>query len=444
MPQLLQKLTALLFKPMNNSSLVLFRMAFGLLMAVHMVYMIACGQLHRNFIEPPFTFSFIGFEWLQPLPGQGMLVYAWVMAGLSVLVALGAWYRLSVILLALMWTALYLMQKADYNNHYYLMLILSWFMCIVPANRRLSVDVSRNTSLSSDVCPTWVYVLFMVQTGIMYGYAAISKLDPDWLSGRFLEIMFSRYRSHEYLAFLYNSHHFQLFIAYGGITFDALVVPLLCFTRTRYFALGAAIFFHLFNAYTFHIGIFPFLALSLCLFFFHDKLGRWIGGKPEAVADGKGKPLRFRAPFTILIMLYFFIQLALPLRHIMFPGDVLWTDEGYRLSWKMMLRTKSGQIRFKVVDPTTNQAWYDDPSQRLHKTHVMWLAGSPDMIWQYAQRLKKEFAQKGFTNVEVYALGQVSMNRRPYQPLVDSTIDLGKVKWEPFRHAYWISGISRK
>lgn len=444
MPQLLQKLTVQLFRPMNNSSLVFFRMAFGLLMAAHMLMMICNGQLSRNFIEPPFTFSFIGFEWLQPLPGQGMYIYAWLMTGLSVLVAAGAWYRWSSFLLAAMWTAMYLMQKADYNNHYFLMLLLCWFMCIVPANRRLSVDVSRNPSLASEFCPTWVYVLFMVQTAIMYFYAAVSKLDPDWLSGRFIGIMFSRYRSHEYLASLYGSHYFQLFIAYGGIMFDALVVPLLCFKRTRYLALGASVCFHLFNSYTFHIGVFPFLALSLCLFFFSDRLGQWLGRQSSAGRDLQPKPYRYRMFTTILLMLYFLIQLLLPLRHHLFPGDVLWTDEGYRLSWKMMLRTKSGQIRFKVVDQASKQVWYDDPLQRLHKTHVMWLAGSPDMIWQYAQMIREEYAQKGFTNVQVYAIGQVSINRRPYRALVDSSIDLGKERWEPFRHSRWIIDAVRK
>ena len=59
------------------------------------------------------------------------------------------------------------------------------------------------------------------------------------------------------------------------------------------------------------------------------------------------------------------------------------------MSWKMMGRTKSGWVKFKVTDAEGRLKEYIDPVKELSTTHCMWLAGSPDMIWQYAQRIRK-------------------------------------------------------
>ena len=108
------------------------------------------------------------------------------------------------------------------------------------------------------------------------------------------------------------------------------------------------------------------------------------------------------------------------------------------MSWKMMLRTKSGSIYFKVVDPVSKKIWKIQPSKIFAPSQVMWLAISPDIIWQYAQRIKNDFAKKGFTNVQVYAIGSVSLNRSAPKPLVNPATDLAKVKWHPFKHSDWI------
>ena len=49
----------------------------------------------ETLIDPQFTFNFIGFEWLQPLPGLGMYLYFIAMGTLGICIALGYKYRLS-------------------------------------------------------------------------------------------------------------------------------------------------------------------------------------------------------------------------------------------------------------------------------------------------------------------------------------------------------------
>ena len=56
-----------------------------------------------------------------------------------------------------------------------------------------------------------------------------------------------------------------------------------------------------------------------------------------------------------MLCLYFIIQIALPLRHLAIKDDVLWTEEGHRLSWRMMLRSKTGYTTMYTLDKKTQE-----------------------------------------------------------------------------------------
>ena len=112
-------LNRLLFKQIDNSALIVFRVFFGLLIFLESIGAIITGWVKQVLIAPKFTFSFIGFEWLQPLPGNWMYVYYIIMGIFGLFVMLGYKYRLSIIAFTVMWTTTYLMQKSSYNNHYY-------------------------------------------------------------------------------------------------------------------------------------------------------------------------------------------------------------------------------------------------------------------------------------------------------------------------------------
>src|SRR6476661_6225392 len=145
-----------LFKEVDNSPLIAFRIIFGALLFYHISDALLNGSVYKNFIQPPFTFNFIGFDFLQPLPGQGMYFYFGLMALLALMIMLGAWYRLSMAAFTILWTCIYLMQKSDYNNHYYLVLLVCFLMVFMPANRYYSLDVKRNVVIKKLSCPQWV------------------------------------------------------------------------------------------------------------------------------------------------------------------------------------------------------------------------------------------------------------------------------------------------
>ena len=427
-----------LFKYIDNSGLIVFRIIFGLLCFLESVGAVFTGWIRRTLIEPEFTFSFIGFEWLQPLPGNWMYVYYIIMGVFGLLIMIGYKYRFSILMFALMWTATYLMQKSSYNNHYYLLMLLSFLMVFLPANRYASLDVKFNPSLKRISMPSWCKWIFVIQLFILYSYASIAKLYPDWLDTSVIALLMKGKADYPLIGELLQQKPVHYFIAYGGILFDGLIIPLLLFKPTRKYAFFVSIFFHLFNSIVFQIGIFPYLSLAFSLFFFEPKTVRNLFlKKKEFYNAGEIIIPKYKTVLISLFSIYFLIHLVLPLRHHFFEDDVLWTEEGHRLSWRMMLRSKSASATYSVIDKKTNNAIPIKLNDYLTKKQQRGASAKPDVIWQFAQHLKHHFAKKG-KSVEVYVRAYVSVNGKPSKQLIDPKVDIANEEWHHFKHHDWI------
>lgn len=433
-----------LFKHIDNSQLVIFRIFFGLLCFLESFGAILTGWVKRGLVEPKFTFTFIGFEWLQPLQGETMYVYYALMAVFGLFIMLGYKYRLSMISFTVMWAGSYLMQKSSYNNHYYLLLLISAIMVFMPAHHDVSVDSKQNKSLKTNAMPNWCRLVFIVQLFIVYTYASVAKLYPDWLDGTVMEILM-RSKKHYYLiGDVLQQEWVQDILTWGGILFDGLIVPLLLFKPTRKWAFIISIGFHLFNSIVFQIGIFPYLALAFYLFFFPPKTIRNIFLKRRPFYDrAEVKLPNFKNAYITLFAIYFVFQITLPLRHYFFKNDVLWTEEGHRLSWRMMLRSKYGVVTYTVQDKATGEKTVISLDDYLTKKQQRSASTKPDVIWQFSQYLKEEFKAKE-QDVAVYIDCRISVNGKPLKRLINPDIDIASLPWEPLKHSDWILPSKRE
>lgn len=428
-----------LCKPIDNSSLILFRIMFGFLFACESFGAIATGWVRENLVDVKFTFNHIYMDFLQVLVGPQMYIYFALMGLASVGVLLGYRYRLSIIVLTLLWAGAYFIQKTSYNNHYYLLLVISLYMCFLPANDYASLDVTSKRTKRRLWMPTWVAYLFIVQISIVYFFGTLAKFYPDWLNGTFTELMYSYANIPAYFKEIFTQKAFSVSIAYLGIAFDALIIPMLLYKPTRNFGVVASLIFHLFNSITLQIGIFPYFALSFAVFFYSpDTLRRvFFKSKPELESVDINKGKNYVKNYSIACMLVLLTsQLLLPVRHYFIASDVLWSDEGHRLSWRMMLRSRSGYTNFIVEDKQTKEQTRYDLSQVLTSKQQSRL-NTPDMIWQMAQYIKEQYALQG-KEVLVFAQSYVSINNRPYTMFVDSSVDLGQQNWEYFCTNSWI------
>jgi len=407
-------------------------------MFVESIGAILTGWVKTHLMDPSITLTFIGFEWLQPLPGNGMYYYYIGMGLMALAIMAGYYYQLACIGFGIMWTTVYLMQKSEYNNHYYLIILLSFLMALVPAADNCSID-SRRKNFQNFSCPTWCILLFQVQIAIVYFYAGLNKLYPDWISGQYMEVAMEGKKDYPYIGTILNTHFVKTILTYGGIFFDLFIVPALLYKRTRIAAFVILLIFHLSNSLIFQIGIFPYTMIAATVFYFPpDQINNLFFKK--ASRNFTVKP--FQVPqqafyIKIFISMYLLIQVLLPTRPWFYPGNSHWSDEGHRMSWRMMLRSKSGTLFYKVKDQSGNE-WIEDPHKYLTIYQVASIAKQPDLIWQFAQTLNKELNKKKIIHAKIYAYTQVRLNGRPPQPLIDPTVDLSSVRWNWLYHSEWI------
>ncbi|MCK0136403.1 HTTM domain-containing protein [Arenibacter sp. S6351L] len=427
-----------LFKQIDNSPLLIFRVFFGILVSLECYGAIATGWVRKNLIDPEFTFNFIGFDWLQPLPGIGMYLYFIAMGTLGICIALGYRYRFSAAAFALLWTGVYLMQKTAYNNHYYLLVLIALIMTFLPANRDYSLDAKRNPSIKANHMSAYIKWAIVFQLFIVYTYASLAKMYGDWLDFSIIEILFKNKKSYPIIGGLLQEPLVHRVVGVSGILFDFFIVPALLWKPTRKWAFFASIFFHLFNSIVFQIGIFPYLALAFTVFFFEPETIRKLFFKKKAPYQGGAIIVPPQRELVLgILSLYFLIQLALPIRHYFIKDDVLWTEEGHRLSWRMMLRSRTGITTFRIVNHTNGNSYLVNLDDYLTRGQKSKIKSYPDFMWQFAQRLKREYNEKG-EDISVFVNSRVSVNGKPYQEFIDPKIDLGNVSWNYFGHNDWI------
>ena len=427
-----------LFKKIDNTTLIVFRIIRGFVLMIEAWGSIFTGWINLTFIKPKIHFGFIAFSWLQPLEGLGMYYIYAIMGALGLCVILGYFYRFAIIFYTLLWTYCYLIHKASYNNHYYLMILLCVIMCFLPAHKSHSLDVKQGRVLKEIAMPYWCKFILMFQITCVYFFGAIAKIYPDWMDGTYLKLKLGRKIATPFFSQFFKEEWFYMTLTYGGFLFDLLIIPLLIYKRTRVFAFIISIFFHSFNSFVFQVGVFPYLSLAFAIFFFPvDKIRKIFLPKKELYSG-----IEFDVPSnkkTVLFLLssYIILQLFLPLRQHLVKGNVFWTEEGHKMSWRMMLRSTSGTTRYKIYNVNKDSTYTHKPKILTRKQQSL-LNTRPDVIWQYAQYLKKEEAKKGNT-IKVYAISKKKLNNRHYQEFIDPNVDLANTKWEFFNHATWIN-----
>ena len=257
-----------LFATADISWLVFFRICFGFLMTCQALLYLAHGFVREYWIDPEFHFKYPHFEWVEPLPGEGMIWLHVALAVFAVGVGVGFLYRLSAALLFLGTTYVFLCEQALFQNHSYLICILCFLTIFPPAHRSLSVDARLRPSLRSEAAPVWALWLMRFQIGVPYFFGGVAKLNPDWLIGEPLREWLPRVPDFPIFGPHFTEEWAIYLFSYGGLLLDMLAVPLLLWKRTRTVAFAVLFLFHLSNARLFKIGVFPWMMIVLTTLFF--------------------------------------------------------------------------------------------------------------------------------------------------------------------------------
>ena len=126
----------------------------------------------------------------------------------------------------------------------------------------------------------------------------------------------------------------------------------------------------------------------------------------------------------------------MPFRYLLYPGQLFWTEEGYRFSWRVMLMEKAGYTQFTVKDGNGKYIIVNN-EEFLTRQQEKMMSTQPDMMLQYAHILADYYELQGFVNPSVYVDAYVALNGRIGKSMVDTQVDLAKEK-ESLGHKYWI------
>ena len=414
-------------QPVDGASLSVFRIVVGCTFFAGLASYLAESWVEYFYVSPKFHFKYYGFSWVRPLAGDGMRALFQLMLVTSVLVAAGVAYRVTSLLLAVGYTYIFLLDKSQYQNHYYLLMLTAWVMACLPAHRALSFDRFFH-SKRQDTVPRWTVWLLRFQVGLPYFFGGVAKLNSDWINGQPMRMKLANSTWYPVIGpFFAEEWCVQIFV-WGGLLFDLAIVPLLLCRRTRLPAFAVSVCFHLMNATLFNIGVFPWFMIFASTIFFEPEWPRVFRFRGEVrMPNSKIAPTKTYRPLLAAVMVYVMVQVALPFRHQLYAGNVNWTEKGHFFAWHMKLRDKKSVSKFKWVHKATGKAGdinvlkFITPQQAAHAT------GDPEMIVQLCRFLKEDLQRQGLGDCAVYALNLTSLNGRKPQPLVNPLMDLASV-----------------
>lgn len=435
-------------KETNNAPLVVFRIIFGLMMFASTLRFWAKGWIDLLYVQPHNFFHYYGFHWVKPLGEIGMYVVFGFLLISSLFIALGLFYRFATITYFLLFSYVELIDVTNYLNHYYFISLVAFLMCFLPAHRSLSFDVWRKPNLALSKVPNWTIWILKFQLGLVYFFAGIAKLNYDWLIDAMPMSIWLQAKAYwPIVGQLFTEKWVAYSFSWLGCIFDLTVVFFLLTKRFRPIAYFVLVVFHVITGMMFPIGMFPWIMILATLIFFsqefhqkivifiYSKLNRKIGQSIEynsLVLHG------FKKKFLLFFLgAYVFFHLLFPFRYLLYPGDLFWTEQGYRFSWRVMLMEKSGTAFFYVTDPETGLRGEVDNAEFLSPTQEKMMATQPDLILQYAQIIAREVESRGLKNPIINAEVYVTLNGSRSKLFIDPSVNLVEIK-DGFEHKNWI------
>ncbi len=399
-----------------------FRILFGLIMFWEVLYFYRV-DLIENFIFLPSTLFNYDFLPLSPMSATAM---QFILAGMllsTVLITIGYYFRLASLYLFLALSYIHLLDKGLYNNHIYLICLISLMFSISNADAALSLKKSR---LNPQI-PYWQYIIFQIHIAMVYFFGGIAKINPYWLNMHPVKEILAIRAKNSGIAFI-SSPIAENFIMYGGLIFDLSIPFLLWYKRTRIPAIVLALFFNLFNAWIFRdINIFPFFMMgALILFLDQNKLESYLKRFNVAISTPKFQTVKLKRPLLIILSIYFTVHFLLPFRHFLYPGYVDWTGEGQHFAWRMKIQHREiKEMKFALFDLDKKEIHEIDPKNFINLSQYQQMSLHPGMAVQFAEYLRQIALKKlQIRNCLVKAKIKVTFNGSKPVYIFDPDLDL--------------------
>jgi len=434
-----QQLTAFkkyLTGSIDGRVLGLFRVLFGLVMVMEMIYYIHIDLVKNMYVLPSVQFSYDGFTWLKPLSEPMMDGIVWILLGFALLMTLGFWFKWAARLFAIGYSYLFLLDKSIYNNHIYLYILLAIMLSFTDADQFLAVRKRKELR----AIPRWQQWIFQFQIVIVYFFAGVVKLKYDWfVLHEPVKTMLKNIQPSHYLFGFAKLEWVEYFFVYGGVLLD-LASPLLLWHKPiRKWAIYLFVLFHITNSQIFDdIAFFPVAMLSTLIIFYEwSSFPKWIrslmGGDSQLAGASRGLGSN-----RWLWAGYFGIQLLFPLRGFFLPNDLDWTTIGNRFSWRVKMDTRSTYELEYYVHFGDGQISRVDINSFVNTHQMRLLSHDPRAVQELAIAIKRAVIEQGGSVKAVKARIILARNGRPPQLFIDPEVDLTRVHYSPLKKLEWV------
>ncbi|MFO0664150.1 MAG: HTTM domain-containing protein [Polyangiaceae bacterium] len=420
-----------LAKPRDAAALAVYRIAFGLMMAVSAFRFLHYGWVDELFVKPKFFFKYWALAWVPVPSATAVHGVFWSLVVLGLLIAVGLFYRAAIVAFLVLFSWVQAMDVTNYLNHYYLVALLALLMSTMPLGRVWGLD-GRLFGCPLDELPSWCTYLLRFQISIVYFFAALAKFTPDWLlHGEPLRIWLAARTELPVIGPLFVHPMAAIAMSWAGFLYDATIWLFLLVRRTRPYAYVAVIVFHVLTRVLFPIGMFPVIMIVTGLVFFDSDLPRRVVHRLGFVFARKVRstpPARISKGWGVVLSAYCVFQVLAPLRAYVYGGNVLWHEQGMRFSWRVMCREKNAAVTYWVLDRETRRVFIATPGAYLTDRQLREFAAQPDLVVQLAHHVGADYRRRTGHAVSVRAEVRASLNGRASRLLLDADRDLVEVE----------------
>jgi hypothetical protein len=183
--------------------------------------------------------------WYPVLPAVALPLFigGWLCAALAFALGLGT--RLCGVILTLSMAYTLFLDQQLYSNHLYLATLVLLLLTIAESGARFSLDARR--SGGRDLILAWPILLLKIEISIVYFYAALVKVNPQYLSGALLTTFWPLNQ----FAALHGGWAWVLpYLAVASILVEFFLAIALWLPRWRWLALAVGVGFHMLIIWT--------------------------------------------------------------------------------------------------------------------------------------------------------------------------------------------------
>jgi hypothetical protein len=298
------------------------------------------------------------------------------------------------------------------------------------------VDVWLNPKLLSATVPAWAVQLLRFQVGVVYLFAGLAKLNPDWLLSAQPMRMWLMARSDlPLIGPLLAEPWMPYASSWAAAGYDLTIPFFLMRARTRVWACVAVLCFHAMTSLLFPIGMFPWIMLAAATGFLPPEWARRALNRigvttPPPIGSSRtssqpANSYMLAAPALSLILIYCLVQVLVPLRSWLYPQQGAWDIRGFNFAWRVMLVEKTGYAEFFAVDAANGDRQRISLSHCITSRQQMMMSQDPHLLRAMARYLSREYPHQ-----EIHVSAFATLNGRASQKIVRDDVDLGAAQLE--------------